>query len=167
MKKYAITDIETTGGLYNRDKIIEIAIIVTDGYTILDQFESLINPERSIPYSITRITGINDDMVADAPKFYEVAKDIVEIMEGCIFIAHNVKFDYGFIKQEFKNLGYPFNKKRLCTVKLTRRHVPGLKSYGTPWKPISGTTLTTDFVNQICISIVIKILEFFMPRNLK
>ncbi len=130
MKKYAVTDIETTGGLYNRDKIIEIAIIVTDGYTILEQFESLINPERSIPYSITRITRINNDMVADAPKFYEVAKDIVEIMEGCIFIAHNVKFDYGFIKQEFKNLGYPFNKKRLCTVKLTRRHVPGLKSYG-------------------------------------
>ena len=69
-------------------------------------------------------------MVEHAPKFYEVAKDIVTIMEGCIFVAHNVKFDYGFIKQEFKTLGYPFNKKRICTVKLTRRHVPGLKSYG-------------------------------------
>ena len=130
MNKYAITDIETTGGLYNRDKIIEIAIIVTDGNIILDEYQSLIHPERSIPYSITRITGINDDMVSQAPKFYEVAKKVVEIMDGCIFVAHNVKFDYGFIKQEFKNLGYAFNKKRLCTVKLTRRHLPGLKSYG-------------------------------------
>ena len=69
-------------------------------------------------------------MVEDAPKFYEIAKNIVEIMDGCVFVAHNVKFDYGFIKQEFKTLGYPFNKKRLCTVKLTRRHVPGLNSYG-------------------------------------
>ena len=130
MKKYAITDIETTGGLYNRDRIIEIAIIVTDGHSIIDEFQSLVHPERSIPHSITRITGINDEMVEDAPKFYEIAKNIVEIMDGCVFVAHNVKFDYGFIKQEFKTLGYPFNKKRLCTVKLTRRHVPGLHSYG-------------------------------------
>lgn len=130
VRKYAIIDIETTGGLYNRDKIIEIAIIVTDGKKIIDQYESLINPERSIPYSITRITGIDDDMVIDAPKFYEVARKIVEITDGCVFIAHNVNFDYGFIKHEFRNLGYAFNKKRLCTVKLTRILMPGLSSYG-------------------------------------
>ena len=105
MKKYAITDIETTGGLYNRDRIIEIAIIVTDGHSIIDEFQSLVHPERSIPHSITRITGINDEMVEDSPKFYEIAKNIVEIMDGCVFVAHNVKFDYGFIKQEFKTLG--------------------------------------------------------------
>lgn len=130
VRKYAIVDIETTGGLYNRDKITEIAIIVTDGVNILQKYESLVNPERSIPYHITRITGIDDDTVVDAPKFYEIAKDIVEITEGCVFVAHNVKFDYGFIKHEFKNLGYAYNKKRLCTVKLTRTHLPGLKSYG-------------------------------------
>ncbi len=130
MRKYAIIDIETTGGLFNRDKIIEVAIIVTDGREILAEYESLVHPERSIPHHITRITGIDDDMVADAPKFYEIAKDIVELTEGCIFVAHNAKFDYGFIKQEFKTLGYPYNKKRLCTVKLTRAHLPGLRSYG-------------------------------------
>ena len=125
VRKYAIIDIETTGGLYNRDKIIEIAVIVTDGKKIIDQYESLINPERSIPYSITRITGIDDDMVIDAPKFYEIARKIVQITDGCVFVAHNVNFDYGFIKHEVRNLGYAFKKKRLCTVKLPRTLLPG------------------------------------------
>lgn len=130
MRKYAIIDIETTGGLYNRDKIIEIAIIVTDGVNIIEEFQTLIDPERSIPYTITRITGINDDMVTGAPKFYEVAKDVVNITEGCVFVAHNVSFDYGFIKEEFRSLGFAYNRKRLCTVKLTRSLLPGLRSYG-------------------------------------
>lgn len=129
-RKYAIVDIETTGGMYLRDKITEIAIIVTDGKAILSEFQSLINPERSIPYHITNITGIDDDLVADAPKFYEVAKTVIETLEGCIFVAHNVNFDYNFIKEEFKSLGFSFNKKKLCTVKLTRTTLPGLRSYG-------------------------------------
>jgi len=129
-RKYAIIDIETTGGMHNRDKITEIAVIITDGYEILSEYQSLVNPERSIPYHITSITGIDDDMVADAPKFYEIAKDIIEITEGTIFVAHNVKFDYNFIKEEFKSLGYAFNKKRLCTVKLSRSTIRGLNSYG-------------------------------------
>ncbi len=116
--------------MYLRDKIIEIAIIVTDGRQILSEFQSLINPERSIPTHITGITGIDDAMVDEAPKFYEVAKKVIEITDGSIFVAHNVNFDYNFIKQEFKSLGYPFNKKKLCTVKLTRSTVPGLHSYG-------------------------------------
>ncbi|MEL6124362.1 MAG: exonuclease domain-containing protein, partial [Bacteroidota bacterium] len=129
-KKYAIIDVETTGGMHHRDKVIEVAIILTDGREIIDSFQSLVHPERSIPYHITRITGIDDDMVAHAPRFYEIAKDIIEIMDGAIFVAHNVKFDYNFIKEEFKSLGYAFNKKRLCTVKLTRSTMPGLRSYG-------------------------------------
>ena len=129
-RKYAIVDIETTGGMYLRDKITEIAIIVTDGDKIIEEYQSLINPERSIPYHITNITGIDDNMVADAPKFYEVAKTVVEKLEGCIFVAHNVNFDYNFIKEEFKSLGFPFNKKKLCTVKLCRSTLPGLSSYG-------------------------------------
>ena len=130
MRKYAIVDIETTGGLYNRDKITEIAIIVTDGQTILEEFTSLINPERSVPAQITRITGIDDALVADAPKFYEVAKEVVEITAKTIFVAHNAKFDYSFIKEEFRRLGYAFNRKTLCTVKLARTFIPGLRSYG-------------------------------------
>ena len=129
-RKYAIIDIETTGGIHNRDKITEIAIIVTDGQQILSEYQSLVNPERSIPYHITNITGIDNEMVVNAPKFYEIAKDIIEITEGTIFVAHNVKFDYGFIKEEFKSLGYSYNRKRLCTVKLSRSTIKGLRSYG-------------------------------------
>jgi DNA polymerase-3 subunit epsilon len=130
VKRYAIIDIETTGGMYNRDKITEIAIVVTDGAQILDQYQTLVNPERSIPEHITRLTGIDSNMVRDAPKFYEIAKEVVEKTEGCIFVAHNVKFDYNFIKEEFRSLGYAYNKKQLCTVKLTRSVIPGLRSYG-------------------------------------
>ncbi len=128
-RKYAIVDIETTGGLYKRDKITEIAIVLHDGAKVLNQFSTLVNPERSIPPEITRITGITNAMVRDAPKFYEVAKDIVELLEGAIFVAHNVRFDYTFIKNEFKALGYTFTKRQLCTVKLSRKAFPKLNSY--------------------------------------
>lgn len=126
---YTIVDIETTGGSSRNDKITEIAIFVHDGEKIIDQFVSLINPERSIPYFITSLTGISNEMVADAPKFYEVARKIVEITEGKTFVAHNVSFDYHFIRQEFKNLGYSFKRDLLCTVKLSRKLIPGLRSY--------------------------------------
>jgi len=89
----------------------------------------LVNPEGSIPPEITRITGITNEMVSDAPKFFEIAKEIVELLDGSIFVAHNVRFDYTFIKNEFKSLGYTFTKRQLCTVKLSRRAFPGLSSY--------------------------------------
>lgn len=129
MKKYAIIDIETTGGMAKRDKITEIGIVIHDGEKIIDTYESLINPGRSIPSNITRITGITDEMVANAPHFYEVAKTIVEMTEGAIFVAHNVRFDYTFIKEAFSDLGYTFSKKQLDTVRLARKTFPGLKSY--------------------------------------
>lgn len=128
-KKFAVIDIETTGGMPKRDKITEIAIVITDGIEILDQYATLINPERSIPHEITRITGITDDMVKDAPRFYEVAKEVVLLTEGAIFVAHNVNFDYNFIRYEFERLGYTFSRKQLCTVKLSRKAFPGLASY--------------------------------------
>ena len=128
-KKYAVIDIETTGGRSNRDRITEIAVVVHDGSRVLETFESLINPECPIPYNITRITGIDDAMVEDAPKFYEVAKEIVRITEGAVFVAHNVRFDYGFIREEFKRLGYSYSRKQLCTVRLSRQAFPGLPSY--------------------------------------
>jgi DNA polymerase-3 subunit epsilon len=128
-KEYAIIDIETTGGSAHREKITEIAIVVYDGQKIVEQYETLINPERSIPHFITRLTGIDNDMVKDAPKFYEVARDIVELTENRIFVAHNVRFDYGFIQEEFRRLGYTFSRKQLCTVRLSRKAFPGLRSY--------------------------------------
>ena len=132
MKKknlYAVVDIETTGGLARRDKITEIAIVLFDGNQIIDRYETLINPERSIPYEITRITGITDDMVVSAPRFYEVAKKIVEMTEGAIFVAHNVRFDYSFLREEFTSLGFTFTRRQLCTVVLSRKSFPGLRSY--------------------------------------
>ncbi len=126
---FAIVDIETTGGSAIREKIIEIAIVIFDGEKIIDSFESLVHPERSVPAFITRITGITDDMLLDAPKFYEIAKRIVEITENCIFVAHNSRFDYSFVQEEFNRLGFSYTRKQLCTVKLFRRFFPGLKSY--------------------------------------
>lgn len=126
---YCIIDIETNGLSSKRGKITEIAIYKHDGKKIVDEFQTLINPETPIPYEITRITGITPQMVENAPKFYEVAKDILEITEDCVFVAHNVNFDYNFIHQEFKNLGYSFQRKKLCTVKQSRLLLPGHKSY--------------------------------------
>ena len=129
-KKYAIIDVETTGGKASRDRIIEIAIVIHDGTQILESWESLINPETLIPWNITVLTGINDQMVADAPKFYEVARKIVELTEGAIFVAHNARFDYSFVGEEFKRLGYTYTRKQLCTLRLARQTLPGLYAYG-------------------------------------
>ncbi len=126
---YAIIDIETTGGSPVSEKITEIAIYLHDGKKIIDEFVTLVNPERKIPYYITQLTGISNSMVADAPKFYEIARKIVELTENQIFVAHNVNFDYNFIKQEFKHLGYNFHRDKLCTVNLSRKIIPGFKSY--------------------------------------
>lgn len=128
-KEYTIIDIETTGGRASRDKITEIAIIRHDGEKIIETFETLINPDCYIPYGITQLTGITQEMVADAPLFYEVAKKIVELTEGAVFVAHNVRFDYTFIREEFQRLGYTYSRRQLCTVRLTRQAFPGLSSY--------------------------------------
>ncbi|MEL6943283.1 MAG: exonuclease domain-containing protein, partial [Bacteroidota bacterium] len=128
-KRYAIIDIETTGGKASRHRITEIAIVLHDGTQILDTWQSLINPECYIPQGITELTGITQEMVQDAPKFYEVAKKVVEMTEKAIFVAHNVRFDYGFIREEFRRLGYAYSRRQLCTVRLSRKAFPGLRSY--------------------------------------
>lgn len=97
--------------------------------SVVDEFSTLINPECNIPYFITGLTGITNEMVADAPKFFEVARKIVEFTEGKIFVGHNVNFDYSFVRQEFKKLGFEYNRKTLDTVKLARQVMPGLRSY--------------------------------------
>lgn len=126
---YAIIDIETTGGNPYRDKITEIAVFIHDGENVVREYHSLINPERRIPPFITRMTGITDEMVARAPRFFEIAKDLVELTKDTIFVAHNASFDYNFIRNEFKNLGFDFNRDHLCTVKLSRKLLPGKQSY--------------------------------------
>jgi len=126
---YVIVDIETTGGNFDKGKITEIAIYKHDGERIVDEFVTLINPECYIPPFITGLTSITNEMVESAPLFYQVAKDIVNICEGSVFVAHNAGFDYGFIREEFKSLGYPFEMPTICTVKLSRKLLPGHASY--------------------------------------
>lgn len=127
--KYAIVDVETTGTSYKNGKITEIAILIHDGSKVIDEFSSLINPEQRIPYRIQQLTGISDRMVENAPKFFEVAKQVVEMTEDCVLVAHNASFDYNFLRQEFKYLGYDFKREKLCTVKLSRKLVPHKRSY--------------------------------------
>ncbi|UOQ51570.1 exonuclease domain-containing protein [Hymenobacter cellulosivorans] len=126
---YAIIDLETTGGQPTQDRITEVAIFIHDGDKVVDQYSTLVNPGRPIPFFITQLTGITDDMVRDAPKFHEVARKIVELTEGCVFVAHNVRFDYSFMKKEFADLGYNYSRKTLCTVRLSRSLIPGQPSY--------------------------------------
>ncbi|MFT5750788.1 MAG: DNA polymerase-3 subunit epsilon [Flavobacteriales bacterium] len=126
---YAILDIETTGGKYNEEGITEIAIYRYDGHEIVDQFISLVNPERPIQAFVVGLTGINNDMLRNAPKFYEVAKRIIEITKGCIMVAHNAQFDYRILSLEFDRLGYPFELTTLCSVELSQDLLPGHKSY--------------------------------------
>jgi len=126
---YSIIDIETTGLSPNYGKITEIAIYIHDGEKVVDEFTTLLNPEIEIPYRITQLTGINNKMVRDCPKFYEVAKRIVEMTQDTVFVAHNVNFDYNFIRKEFRELGYDYQRKKLCTSKLSRKLLPGRRSY--------------------------------------
>lgn len=126
---FSIIDIETTGLSPKREKITEIAIFVHDGEKVVDEFTTLINPEVDIPYRITQITGINNKMVQGSPRFYEVAKHIVEMTEGTTFVGHNVHFDYNFVRKEFRELGYDYQRKKICTAKLSRKLLPGRRSY--------------------------------------
>ncbi|MFV0541614.1 MAG: exonuclease domain-containing protein [Aestuariibaculum sp.] len=126
---YAILDIETTGGKYNEEGITEIAIYKYDGQQVIDQFISLINPEREIQPFVVNLTGINSNMLRHAPKFYEVAKRIIEITENCIIVAHNAQFDYRILSTEFRRLGYTYIKPSLCTVELAKTLIPDQASY--------------------------------------
>ncbi len=126
---YAIIDIETTGGQFNEEGITEIAIYKFDGSEIVDQFISLVNPEKPIQPFVVNLTGINNAMLRSAPKFYEVAKRIIEITDGCILVAHNTSFDYRILRTEFSRLGYDFIKQTLCTVELSKKLIPGQPSY--------------------------------------
>jgi len=126
---YCIVDIETTGTGIKGNKITEISIFKYDGYEVVDEYTSLVNPECEIPYFITGLTGIDNDLVRDAPKLTEIADKILEITMDTIFVAHSVGFDYNVIKNEFKSLGLDFTRKKLCTVRLSRKLFPGYNSY--------------------------------------
>mgnify|MGYP003668348857 CR=1 FL=1 len=126
---YAILDIETTGGKFNEEGITEIAIYKFDGHTVVDQFISLVNPEKPIQEFVVKLTGINNKMLRNAPKFYEVAKRIVEITKDVTLVAHNAEFDSRILKTEFDRLGFDYHRNSLCTVELSRMLIPEEQSY--------------------------------------
>ena len=126
---YAILDIETTGGKFNEEGITEIAIYKFDGHTTVDQFISLVNPEKPIQEFVVKLTGISNKMLKNAPKFYEIAKRIIEITSDCILVAHNTSFDYRILCTEFDRLGYRFNRNTLCTVELSQKLIVDQPSY--------------------------------------
>lgn len=131
MKKqeYAIVDIETTGGNASHSRITEIAILIHDGEKVIERWETLINPEKEIPPAIFALTGITNEMVSNAPIFEMISDTVFEMLSNRIFVAHNVNFDYSFIRHELEKAGIKWNAKKLCTVRAARKIKPGLPSY--------------------------------------
>ena len=128
--EFAVVDIETSGGKPKDSKIIEIAIIIHNGIEVIETYETLVNPEKKIDWFVTKLTGIKDKDVAKAPKFYEVAKTIYELLENRVFVAHNVSFDYPIVRNEFKALGFDLRLPHMCTIQSSKILIPGLESYG-------------------------------------
>ncbi|MEO8088556.1 MAG: 3'-5' exonuclease, partial [Bacteroidota bacterium] len=127
--RFAIVDIETTGSWNASTGITEIAILIHDTKQVVDSYQTLINPGSPVLPFVTRLTGITNEMLLDAPTFPEVAKKIWEMTDNCIFVAHAVNFDYSYIHRAFKELGADFRRKKLCTVRLSRKIFPGYNSY--------------------------------------
>jgi DNA polymerase III subunit epsilon len=127
---YVVVDVETTGGWASGDRITEIGAVKIRNHQVIDEWHSLVNPQRAIPAKITQITGITNEMVRGAPIFAEVADSFMQFMGDGIFVAHNVNFDCGFITHEYERLDRRFRFPKLCTVAGMRRRYPGHKSYG-------------------------------------
>ncbi|MGK7397477.1 MAG: exonuclease domain-containing protein [Candidatus Cyclobacteriaceae bacterium M3_2C_046] len=128
--EYAIVDIETTGNNSDRNRITEIAIFISDGKNVIQRYTSLVNPGTHLPMYISALTSITNEMVGAAPTFSEIAPQVYELLENRVFVAHNVNFDYNFIRSEMMLAGINYQAKKLCTVRLSRKIIPGLKSYG-------------------------------------
>lgn len=126
---YAVVDIETTGGHASANGITEVAINIHDGNEIVESYTTLINPKQPIPVYITALTGIDDNMLLDAPTFDDVALQIYQLLNDKVFVAHNVNFDYSFLKHHLAAAGYDLQCKKLCTVRLSRKLIPGKSSY--------------------------------------
>ncbi len=126
---YVCVDIETDGMNYTHGHVIEVAAIRVENGEIVKEFTTLIDPGVSIPYFITNLTGITTNDVQGAPSFADIADELYDIMEGATFVAHNVRFDYSFLKQAFRRVGTDFDPKQLCTVKLSRALYPEQKSH--------------------------------------
>ena len=121
----AIVDVETTGSDPRADRVTEIAVLLAEGGALTSQWTTLLNPATPIPGAIQALTGISQDMVNRAPRFAEIAEELAERLAGRVFVAHNARFDYGFLRREFERAGIKYHAKTLCTVRLSRRLYPG------------------------------------------
>lgn len=127
--KFAVVDLETTGGKPETGRVIEIGIVLLDDFEVVKTYQTLVDPGQPIPEFIQGLTGINDEMVQDKPQFSAVAEEVAKLLQGRIFVAHNVLFDSKFMRAELKRCAIKYDPPRLCTVKLSRRFFPGLPSY--------------------------------------
>lgn len=130
LPSYVLLDLETTGATPVKDRITEIALIRFEQGVEVARWQTLVNPETPIPPFIQNLTGISNEMVADAPKFAEVADQLLAYLEGAVLAAHNVRFDHGFLKNELKRIGIVLRQKVLCTVKLSRKLYPQYHTHG-------------------------------------
>ncbi|MFE3868949.1 exonuclease domain-containing protein [Flavobacterium sp. LS2P90] len=131
MKKmeYAIVDIETTGGNARGSRITEIAIVIHNGEEVIERYETLVNPQKDIPLPIFALTGINNELVKDAPIFDDISERVLQLLTDRVFVAHNVNFDYSFVHHQLNEAGFKWTAKKLCTVRATRKIIPGIASY--------------------------------------
>ena len=127
--EYAIVDIETTGGNARGSRITEIAIIIHNGEEIIERYETLVNPQKDIPLPIFALTGINNDLVKNAPIFDDISEKVHQLLTDRIFVAHNVNFDYSFVHHQLNEAGFKWAAKKLCTVRAARKIIPGIASY--------------------------------------
>jgi DNA polymerase-3 subunit epsilon len=126
---FAIVDIETTGSKFPGNRIIDLAIIRHNGKEVVSEWHSLLRPDVAIPPFVIELTGISEEMVAQAPLFQDVAVDVIAQLRDCVFVAHDVNFDYSFLRHELKEVGYTLEMEKICTLKNSRKFLPGQASY--------------------------------------
>jgi DNA polymerase-3 subunit epsilon len=138
---YAITDIETTGSFASGNSITEVAMILTDGVREVERWSSLVKPAGNIPRYITALTGIDHSMTENAPTFADIAEELHSLLEDAEFVAHNVHFDHSFIRKHLEMCGLRWNPRKLCTVRLSRKIIPGLPSYSGTFSPFEAVQM--------------------------
>ena len=176
-KNFTIVDVETTGGSPFFSRVIEIGLLRVEHGEVVKEYKTLLNPEQEIPEFITKMTGISDADVADAPVFEDIADDLLDTFENSIFVAHNAGFDYGFIKEEFRRIGYEFNLDKLCTVRLSRALFPEFKRHNLTelieryqfecenrHRAFDDAKVLWNFLQHVQVNIEPKILERAMKR---
>jgi DNA polymerase-3 subunit epsilon len=129
MPRFAVVDIECTGSKFPAHRLMEFGVVYHDGQRITGGWEQLVNPGMPIPEFVSRMTGISQEMVAEAPPFGQIARTLHQALEGCVFVAHDASFDYRFVQNELRAVGIHYEADRLCTLSLSRRLLPEEPSY--------------------------------------